>query len=240
MKITNQKISAFFCCLLGIFFYGSSAVPAEAATSPVGIFVSYLEEKALFRSSAEASWEEVVIGQKLYPKYEIKTLPLTRVTLRLADGSEVRIAPNSHLRINPQTDAKISRFDLQLVLGKAWAKFRKNVKLGAKLILRTAHAKINVRGTSYEASVAGDETQVHVFTGEVAVSNNQSGTLTPSAPTEIAPPREVSQEEWQVIVAAFYTISIGKNQQPTKPKAFRLNAVQNSWVDWNLQQDQDI
>ena len=239
MKIKNQTIKTVFYLLFWMTLYGSSGIPARAAPSPAGIFVSYLEDNALFRTGPNAPWAQVVIGQTLYPKYEIKTLPLTRVTLRLADGSEVRIAPNSHLRINPQTDAQVSRFDLQLLLGKAWAKFRKNVKLGAKLILRTAQAKINVRGTSYETSVAGDETQVRVFHGEVAVSNNMAGNQNAGAPTEIAPPHEVSREEWQVIVTAFYTISV-RNNQPTKPQAFRLDAVQNSWIDWNLEQDQDI
>lgn len=240
MKTCNWKRSTLIFFIFSMTLSAVNSAACWAATSPQGLVVSYIEGNARFRTDANAPWQTIMIGQSLYPQYEVKTLPSTRMTVRLADGSEVRVAPNSHLRINPQTDTEVSQFDFQLILGRAWAKFRKNVRLGAKLILRTAHAKINVRGTSYEASVSGDQTQIRVFSGQVAVSASSLGSQSPAAPTEVAPPHEVSREEWQVIVSAFYTISVSKNQRPAQPQAFRLDSVQNNWVSWNLEQDQDI
>jgi len=237
---TLRKFTFFGIGIIGSFFLMAPSL-SLAAKVPQEIIISYLEDKALYRAHEGASWEALKSGQTLFPNYEIKTLAETRLTLRLGDGSEVRVAPNSHLRINHQTDSEVGNFDFQLMLGKAWAKFRKNVKLGAKLILRTAHATINIQGTSYEASIAGDQTQVHVFTGKVAVSNQSNAAHQgASAPTEIAPPHEVSREQWHLIVSAFYTVSVTKNQRPDKPKPFHLNSVENDWVTWNLNHDKKL
>ncbi len=213
----------------------------QAASQSEAIIVTYLKNQAQYRTSRYAGWESLKVGQVLLPEYEIKTSAETRMTMKLGDGSEVRVAPNTHLRINRQTNVGMGQLDLQLILGKAWAKFRKNVKRQAKLILRTAHAKINVHGTSYEATVAGDNTQVRVFTGEVAVSQNDPA-MSPKgyAPREIAPPHEVSRETWQVIVSAFYTISISKGQKPGHPEPFQLQSIQNEWIQWNQEQDSGL
>ncbi len=235
-----RKLTFFAIGIFGAFFLIAPAF-SFAAKVPTGIVISYLEDKALYRSQEGASWQELKSGQTMLPNYEIKTLAKTRLTLRLGDGSEVRVAPNSHLRINRQTDSKAGHFDFQLLLGKAWAKFRKNVKLGAKLILRTAHATINIQGTSYEASISGNQTQVHVFTGKVAVSNQLDGAhQSLSPPTEIAPPHQVSREQWQILVSAFYSVSVTNHQRPDNPKPFSLESVENDWVKWNLNHDKKL
>ena len=228
---------------LGYIFSFCLIIPAFswAANAPQGIIVSYLEDKALFRPQADAPWETLKIGQSLFPNYEIKTLVDTRLTIRLRDGSEVRVAPNSYLRINSQTNSERGEFDFQLILGKAWAKFRKNLKLGAKLILRTANAKINIQGTSYEATVSENQTDVRVFSGQVAVSSNlDDANQGATPPTEIEAPHEVSREEWHVIVSAFYTISVAEDQPPGEPQPFSLDSVQSDWVQWNLDRDQEM
>lgn len=218
---------------------GSFPASTKAAGLVSKIVVSELENEAQFRASSEDNWQPLIQGVTLYPNYEIKTLSNTRLTIRLGDGSEVRVAPNSVLRINSQTNPESAQFDMQLMIGKAWAKFRKNLRIGAKLILRTAHAQININGTSYEASVNADSTQVRVFSGEVAVQNafQSTGSL---EPTEIAPPHEVSREQWQVIVAQFYQVVVYPNQRPSNPTSFQWNQGDDDWADWNMEKDETL
>ncbi len=226
-------------CLLLIWKSGN----VNAASADHAIVVSYLENRALYRVDADAPWQEVQKGLILFPKNEIKTLSETLLQLTLDDGSEVRVAPNTHFRINNVSDTEEERFDIGLILGKVWAKFRKNVRLGAKLVLRTNHATIGVKGTSYEASATDSGTRVRVFTGKVDVSNATAQATQETAavaPYEIAPPHEVSRAEWQVIVAAFYEVYVPAEQVPSQPQQFTLESVQNDWVDWNLEQDQQF
>lgn len=210
-----------------------------AAKATAEIVVSDLIEKALYRKNTNSAWETLNKGQALYPHYEIKTLENTLLTLKLGDGSEVRVAPNSLMRINNPDSTKANQFDLQLIIGKAWAKLRKNVQLGTKLILHTAQARIDIRGTSYEAIAGDTETQLHVFSGNVAVTPESGGGQI-QAPVEIKGPHEVSKEEWQMIVAAFHQVRIKKGQIPNQPSKFNLNEVSNDWIKWNLQQDERI
>ncbi|MBF0287307.1 MAG: FecR domain-containing protein [SAR324 cluster bacterium] len=234
----NWKRLAQLRVLLLILFVLMGSNLLYAASQSEVIVVTHLENQAQYRTSNYADWESLEVGQELLPEYEIKTFPHTRMTMKLGEGSEVRVAPNTHMRINRQTNMGTGQIDLQLILGKAWAKFRKNLSRQAKLILRTAHAKINIHGTSYEATVSEDNTQVRVFTGEVAVSdNNQAAQTSNYAPREIAPPHEVSRENWQVIVSAFYTISVSKDQKPGPPQPFHLKSVQNEWIQWNQRRD---
>lgn len=235
MKNKQRKLRA----ILTIIFLVGLCTSAQAAGIVGKLVVSELKENALFRSSQQSPWQELKQGQTLYPNFEIKTLSQTRLTIRLGDGSEVRVAPNSLFRINDQTDAKLAQFDFQLVVGRAWARLRKNFRRGARLLIRTAHAKIDIEGTSYGASVTDTDTQVQVFTGKVSVASNQDnfGSL---EPMEIAPPHEVSREQWQVIVAAFHEITVRGGHQPGQPTPFDPDASDDEWVQWNLEQDRNL
>ena len=215
----------------------ASSIPEEQIT------VSFLENNAFYRTSANTIWQLLQLGQLLMPESEIKTEENTRLILRLGDGSEVRVAPNSHLRINSQTTPDQNNFDFQLILGRAWATFRKNVTRTSHLILRTAHAKIDIQGTSYEVSTNQGATDVYVFSGQVKISNNEASKAQEMedgqilGPQEVAPPREITLDEWHVVVAAFQRITITSGQQPQKPIKFALQEVENAWVQWNLKQD---
>ena len=71
------------------------------------------------------------------------------------------------------------QFDLHLVFGKAWAILRKNVRRNAQLILRTANAKIGVKGTSYEIVANDHQTRVRVFSGKVEVQSKEKEGVAP-------------------------------------------------------------
>lgn len=209
------------------------------------IEVIEVKNEAFFRIKEEGQWQRLQVGQVLFPYNEVKTLANTQVTLQMADASEIRVAPNAYLRINPQTTLSERQFDLNLVFGKAWAILRKNVRRNTQLILRTANAKIGVKGTSYEIVANDHQTRVRVFSGEVEVHSKEkefvasmSENLATGGLQEVAPPAEVSVEEWHVIVASFQEVIVVGNQAPTTPIAFQLTEIEDEWVNWNLEKDQ--
>ena len=219
-----------------------SSVVSWAASREEQIRVSFLQNQALYRVTEEAPWQNLSLGTPLQAGAEVKTLLETRLVLQLGDGSEVRIAPNSLLRINTQTNPLESHYDFELSVGRAWAKLRKNVTRAGHLILRTTQATIDIQGTAYEVMTDATMTDVHVFSGKVAISGVEPSLAQPqeageiAGPTEIAPPQEVSLAEWHVIVGAFQRFSVSAKQR-SAPTAFTLQEVNNPWVSWNLERD---
>lgn len=231
----TYKIVLIFKIILSTIILFSSPVLASGLDN--SILVKSLYGKAFYRKNDHSDWKKLKSGQVLLPPYEVKTLKNTRLTLTLGNNSIVRVAPDSHLRINSQTKPESEYFNLQLILGKAWAKLKKNVKVTTRLIIQTAYAQIDIRGTSYELTANDDFSDVYVFSGKVYVSPSKNKQAEFKIPHEISGPQEVTLEEWQIIVDAFHKITIGKNKQPGKSEKFTMDSVNNDWIEWNLEQD---
>ncbi|MBF0237311.1 MAG: FecR domain-containing protein [SAR324 cluster bacterium] len=239
---TNTNISFIAITLLfwGVLFTHT----ARGAEVDGSIHVSILENKALYLAVGSTEWVPLKPGDPIYPGDEVQTLQGTRLVVTLGDGSEVRIAENSHFRLNPETSMTDQNFDFQLYLGKAWAHLRKNVYRSARLIIRTAQAKIDIQGTSYEAQANAAFTDVLVFSGKVKVSNQSQRANPPpladgeiAGPQEIEAPQEVTLAEWQLIVGAFYRVRVGHTAAQPQPEKFSMAQVSSDWVSWNLERD---
>lgn len=194
-------------------------------------------------------------GDLISKDLEIRVAEKARIELRFPDGTVMRLAERSRLRMNEisynsKTDGK--KVNVGLSLGKLWAKVKKLATEDSSVEVKTSNAVAGVRGTVYGVHVEEDASSlVRVYDGSVSVANSpksesegRSKAMAPhevAGPHEVPPPyHEVSREEWTAIVRAMQQIRISPQGIPTKPEVFDADAVADDWVKWNQERDREI
>lgn len=102
-------------------------------------------------------------GEDLFAATELTTGPSEMVTAQLRDGSVVRLAPNSRLRVTPTAHAREVWLE-----GKAFFAIAKQA--GRPFIVRTRAGEALVLGTRFEVSVLETDLRVVVVEGRVALT----------------------------------------------------------------------
>jgi FecR-like protein len=193
-------------------------------------------------------------GDRLKKEQEVKVAEKSRIELRFPDGTVMRLAAKSNLKMselafNKQTDSKNVKVDLST--GKLWAKVKELTTSDSSVEVKTSNAVAGVRGTVYRVSVAEDKSaEVKVYDGTVYVANPPRDASKPldkatephevSGPHAVPPPyHEVSMEEWTVIVNSMQQITISPQGVPSKPEDFDPKADADEWVKWNQERDKE-
>jgi hypothetical protein len=186
---------------------------------------------------------------------EIRVAGNSRIELRFPDGTVMRLAENTRLKMsalyfNSRTESK--SISVALIAGKLWAKVKKLITPDSKVNVTMTNAVAGVRGTVYRVNVEEDKSAlVKVYDGTVYVANppreasrTAEKSLAPhevAGPHEVPPPyHEVSMEEWTAIVKAMQQISISAQGVPSKPRDFDPKADADDWVKWNQERDKGL
>jgi len=194
-------------------------------------------------------------GDRLIKEHEVKVASRSRLEIRFPDGTVMRFAEKTHLKMNElafnkKTDSK--NVKVRLAVGKLWANVRKLTTSDSAVEVRTSNAVAGVRGTVYRVNAEEDKSAlIKVYDGAVYVANPPRDTSEPtdkataphevSGPHEVPPPyHEVSMEEWTEIVKAMQQISISPQGVPSKPEDFDPKADVDDWVKWNQERDKAI
>src|SRR5512147_231175 len=194
-------------------------------------------------------------GDKLKKDDEVRVSEKSRLEILFPDGTVMRLAERSSLRMNElafnkETDRKSVKVGLSL--GKLWAKVKRLKTADSSVEVKTSNAVAGVRGTVYRVNVEQDKSAlVKVYDGEVYVANPPRDATKPidktTAPHEVAGPHavpppyhEVSMEEWTAIVKAMQQISISPDGKPSKPEDFDPKADADDWVKWNQERDKEM
>jgi hypothetical protein len=183
-------------------------------------------EGSAWRTPEGAERQPLRPGVEVEQKDTLEVGPKSGVKLVLNDGSVLLLSADSHLVITEAEFAGQERkgFVGYLKLGKVWASVKKMLSGSeAKFEVKTDRAVAGVRGTRLRVDVAppvligalSPKTVVQVYTGQVrVVARVPPKPTAPAAPpkpgerTEVAPPREVSVEEWEEIF-----LDLQKDQQ---------------------------
>lgn len=220
------------------------AVAAGAAPSRPAGTVTYLAGEASRASGAKA--EKLATGSVVYAGDVLETQRRTRLEVRLADQSVLRLGPASRTVIESAVfgkspeDRKVSA---KLVVGKVWANVAKAVGGEARFQVRTENAVAGVRGTTFRVDAATDRSLVvKVYAGTVAVAagpvprpEHAGGA---SERRQIAGPQEVSREEWEKIVTSMMLVRVSAEGVPEEPESFSIaEAGQDEWEEWNRSRD---
>lgn len=239
----------------------ATAVIATAAPNaqPAGS-VTFLAGEATRTGGGKA--EPLAVGKAVYQGDVLETQRRTRLEVKLADGSVVRLGPSSKAEVQGAAfgksveDRKVSA---KLVVGKVWANVAKAVGGEQRFEVKTENAVAGVRGTTFRVDAATDKSVVvKVYSGTVAVASGpipRPEHRAPGAPdaqvtagaapsgkrerVQIAGPQQVTREQWEKIVTNMMEVRISADGVPTEPEKFALASPgEDEWEEWNRSRDQ--
>ena len=199
--------TVLFACLAGalIMIFGSGQTPFQPSTPG-------LVAAKVLSSEGEVEIRRPSIDQPQVQKIAFKaadelragdtiiTGRKGRLVLGLSDGSQAVIAPQTTVVIKDLTQSPRTLF--HVIRGKTRVHIEKLGGQPNPYRVNTPTAVIAVRGTIFDVLVDGDETQVFLHEGEVAVTNHSS----PVQP---------------VFLFAGQTTRISPDRLPTKPGTFK-------------------
>lgn len=238
--------------LLGCLFAGPSAQAASDAA-----VVTKLDGKAqVFRKGSKAG-TAVKKNDRITQDQQVHVGEKSRLELRFPDGTIMRFAERSVISMeNLSYDAKTRNKNVKVDMegGKLWANVAKLITPESKVEVKTVNAVAGVRGTVYRVNVDEDNSAlVKVYDGSVYVDGVQKqapGAAAPGGytapvpvpgPHEVPPPhREVTMEEWHVIVKSFQQITISPQGVASKPQDFNPQQDRDDWVRWNQERDKEL
>lgn len=233
--------------------FGAATI-ASAESTQTDAIVTWIQGTSRAYSKGAAAGKVLKKGDVVKRDQEVKVTEKSRIELRFPDGTVMRLAEKTTLKMNEvsynqQTDKKNVKVDLSA--GKLWARVKKLSTPDSSVEVRTSNAVAGVRGTVYRVNVDEDKSaMVKVYDGSVYVANPPKDPSKPtdkatlphqvSGPQPIPPPvHQVSMEEWTVIVKAMQQISINPQGVATKPQDFDPKADADDWVKWNQERDKD-
>ena len=227
---------------VGVRVIGAKATPIAKVTFYTGDF--------RLQQPGREEWKKAVINEGLVSGDKVKTLDESRGEVAFADGSIIRIDANSNLDIVELKKEKAGQAATAKVWsGKVWASVNKASKK-TKFELESPTAVAAVRGTVFRMTVADDKTtKVAVYSGEVKVEpmpefyqnqkqkqGGKAGEI--EGPGQVAPPAQVTFEQWTQIVKAQMEITINPDGTYGIVKFDPILDAQDEWVKWNQMRDQ--
>lgn len=258
----NRSVISWLWLVLLPLCLGQSAHGKTPSSSPAGR-VSYLKGWAQVKRGGQ--WTRIEKGSALRWGDLVATgKKRTRLEIRLADGSVVRLGRNSRLSIDKARFSSSQReFSAKLLKGKVYALVSHFTGSDSSFKIATRNAVAGVRGTTFRIDAKKDRsTVVRVYTGAVAVSNApifaKPGRLPkagkrgggprqgvkPGGPgrVEVAGPQEISKHEWEEMIAkAMQEIRVSAAGKLSPPVAFDAQAdAADEWVAWNKSRDEQV
>jgi len=249
-----KSIGAYFLIILVSLVLGPSILRADESGGNEATVTMILGTAHVYAMGSKTG-RVLKKGDKLRKEQEVRTSNKSRLEIRFPDGTVMRLAERSFLKMSQLSfDKKTENksVKVELGIGKLWAKVRKLLTPDSSVEVRTSNAVAGVRGTVYRINVEEDKSAlVKVYDGTVYVANpprdkvkTGEETTKPhevSGPHEVLPPfHEVSMEEWTAIVKAMQQIRISSQGVPSKPHDFDPKADSDEWVRWNQERDKDV
>ena len=126
-----------------------------------------------FKGQVAIDGRSLVVGAKVPPQAEVVTGEDGQITLKLADGSEIRIQAGSRLKIDDsRTNAVTGSRSIRLNLsrGRIETDVAPATSRASRYEINTPTAALAVRGTSFRAAALETSATTEVLEGKVAAS----------------------------------------------------------------------
>jgi hypothetical protein len=235
----------------GLFGLGLLGVAATlvatrgSAAAPTGAATVTLTKGTTERAAGGGEYSTVAVGAALNEGDRLRTGAASRLELKLKDGSVLRLADKSELKLQSATfgPKEKKHFDAKLFAGRLWAAVTKLVGTDSTFEVETTNAVAGVRGTRFAAAVEpGGDTTVRVYDGSVLVSNRPIYAKeghTKANRVQVAGPQEVSKKQWTELVAsAMQVVKVTAAGQVSQPQSFAMTTGgDDDWESWNAERD---
>ena len=225
------------CAVAGALLCAAPALPAQVKPATV----SLLEGSAQRRRGAAVP-EDLKVGASVLEGDVVETGDDSRLELKLADASVLRLGPQARLGLTAahfgQGPAR-RQLSATLFFGRLWAKVTSAVGGNQRFQIETENAVVGVRGTTLRVDAHEDKSVlVRVYEGRVAVSRPIYATGKPGERREVPGPEEVSRERWEKLVGRQMQILVAADGTPGTPGPFtEADEKDDEWSAWNKQRD---
>jgi len=215
--------------------------------------VTRVDGSAKKQKLAEIEWTNVATNTEVNGGERVRTFAQSRAELELARLDKIRLAPKTTidiLKLYEETKDQKRETRMLLQEGDLWANVAEKSE-NMTFSINTPIAAASITGTTLRMSVGADSaSELKVYKGEVIITNApELSSVVPKSivpyqiegPHEIPGPREVSMEEWALIVKSMQKVTIDKNGQVSYSGNFNAtDSDENTdWVRWNLEQDKN-
>ncbi len=221
-----------------------------AAPAPAGT-VSFVAGDATRTAGGKA--QKLAVGSAVFEGDALETQKRTRLEVKLADGSVLRLGPSSKADVQAASFGKSveeRKVTAKLLVGKVWANVAKAVGGEQRFEVRTENAVAGVRGTTFRVDASTDRSVVvKVYSGTVAVASGTIPRPEHQGPQpvqagakperrQIAGPQAVTREQWERIVTSMMAVRVSAAGEATEPEAFAVASVgEDEWEEWNRGRD---
>ena len=225
-----------------------AAAAHAAPKAPAAGTVTFLAGEA--SRAAGGRSEKLAVGTAVQEGDVLETQRRTRLEVKLADGSVLRVGPSSKMEVSAAAFGRTveeRKVSATLVVGKVWANVAKAVGGEQRFEVKTENAVAGVRGTTFRVDAATDRSVVvKVYSGTVAVASGavpsaeHQGEPKDGKPErrQIAGPQQVSREQWEKIVSNMMEVRVSSEGVPSEPASFALAGPgQDEWEEWNRSRD---
>jgi hypothetical protein len=175
-----------------VFAVAVAAAAAATAPVPAGT-VTFLAGQAQRVAAGKA--QPLAVGTPVFAGDVIETQKRTRLELKLADQSVLRLGPSARVDLSAASfgrSVEDRQVSAKLQVGNVWAKVAKTVGGESRFEVKTENAVAGVRGTTFRVDAAQDRSVVvKVYNGTVAVAGGRIPRPTHGGGDEdVAPVRE--------------------------------------------------
>ena len=184
----------------------------------------------------KAPWKKLTVGAELDAGAAIRTQKHARVELVLADGSRVRLAPSSQMKLGDISGRKRS-VSLTLWIGRLWAKVARRAAGEGRFEVKTKNAVAGVRGTSFAVLANADlSSLVKVYTGTVGVRKNKG--FAGRKRRQVEGPSRIDRKQWEeVVLTAMKQVRVTSVGEIAPAEDFMDTGDELEWAMWNQERD---
>ena len=153
-----------------------AAATATAATAPVPAgTVTFLAGQAQRVVGGKPA--PLAVGASVFAGDVIETQKRTRLEIKLADASVLRLGPSAKVDLSAASfgrSVEDRQVSAKLQVGNVWAKVAKTVGGESRFEVKTENAVAGVRGTTFRVDASQDRSVVvKVYNGTVAVAGSR-------------------------------------------------------------------
>ncbi len=217
--------------------------PVNAGAAPTAT-ASFMQGTVEAQAAGKTDWKPIAKGDKLGADYCVRTGKDSKLELTLPDGSLLRVAASSQVRLKSliKGEGKTKRnMNFKVTTGKIWANVNKLVGQDDSFQVNTENAVAGVRGTVFRVDLMEDQaTVIKVYSGAVAVSNApiyQRKADAKGDRVQVPGPQQVTKKKWEELVAkAMKEVRVAADGAMSM-NDFTLASDQDDWVKWNQDRD---
>jgi hypothetical protein len=234
--------------LIPFFCSFSSEAAAEKGTGSIAEITFLLGEVRLESGSGR---REASLNGRLQTDDRLVTGDEALCEISFNNGPILRLGELSELVLTTSGEGKQKNVSGQILAGRLWSNCSRFVGDPERFKTQSPTCVCGIRGTIWRLEVSADSSTIcRVYEGQVAVSPSWSpsgsGTnpVRPGPPREVegpqrvAPPEEVTLEEWLLIVRRHQEVTVGPDRsRPTARPFDPARDEAEEWVRWNKARD---